>query len=226
VSQPREAQRAARSSREWLDDLSSSGARKDAAVADLREYLLRAVLVYLTRHRSDLAVFDYEELRQFAEDWAQGSLLQVLDNLDTFRGDSKFTTWAYRIAVNLAAGELRRKRWNTLSLDEMVESGSSEASTQGDSGQPSPETEATRAQVWEVVRNVIDHGLTERQRTALTRIVLDGAPVEIVAEELDTNRNNVYKIVHDARKKLRRELESRDWSAQDMLDAFGGNAAH
>ena len=190
-------------------------------MADLRDYLLRAVLVYLSRHRSDLAGFDYEELRQLAEDWAQLAVLQVLGSLSTFRGDSKFTTWAYRVAINLVAAELRRKRWETVSLEGLRETESPGAAARGEASGPTPESQVSRGQVWAVVEHVIATDLTDRQRTALTRIVLEDVPVEVVAAEMGTNRNNLYKIVHDARRKLRRELEARGWSADDIWQAFG-----
>lgn len=213
-------QPAARSNEDWLVELRDHGPRNAAALADLREYLLRAILVYLTRQRSDLGAFDYDELRQLAEDWAQQSLLQVLDSIDSFRGDSKFTTWAYRISVNLAAAALRRKRWESLSLESLTESESPDVALKEDTTTLSPEIQVTRRQVWAVISSIIDTELTDRQRTALTRIVIEGVPVEVVADQLGTNRNNIYKIVHDARKKLRRELEARDWRADDVLRAF------
>jgi RNA polymerase sigma-70 factor, ECF subfamily len=209
-----------RTNAEWLAELGAADARSDATVSELRDYLLRAVLIYLTRHRSDLTGFDYEELRQFAEDWTQLALIQVLDNLDSFRGDSKFTTWAYRVAINLAAGELRRKRWENVSLEGLAESDSPDLAVTEDTALPSPESELTRDQIWSTIQGIIDRDLTERQRIVLTRIVLEGVPVEAVADSLGTNRNNIYKIVHDARKKLRRELEAAHWTAEEMLGAF------
>jgi RNA polymerase sigma-70 factor, ECF subfamily len=206
---------------QWLADLRATGPRHEAALARLREYLLRAVLVYLTRHRSDLAGYDFAEVRQFAEDWTQQALIQVVASIDRFRGDSRFTTWAYRIAVNLVAGELRRKRWDTLSLDEMAEKGAPEGESDEDNAVRSPESEIIRRQIWATIQHVIDTDLTARQRDALTQIVLDGVPVEVVAARLATNRNNIYKLVHDARKKLRRELEARHWTPEEMLAVYG-----
>jgi RNA polymerase sigma-70 factor (ECF subfamily) len=210
----------ARTNDEWLTELGASGIVLDTAITDLREYLLRAVLVYLTRHRSDLSVFDYDELQQFAEDWAQQALIQVIDHRESFRGDSKFTTWAYRVAINLAAGELRRKRWDNLSLDTLTEAESPDVGLKEDTATPSPEDQIAREQIWDTIEDIIQHDLTDRQRTVVTRIVIEGVPVEIVADELDTNRNNVYKLMHDARKKLRGALESRGWAADDVLGAF------
>jgi len=209
-----------RGNAEWFADLRATGTRQEAAVSELRDYLLRAVLVYLTRNRSDLATYDYEDLQQLAEDWAQQALIQVLDKLDTFRGDSKFTTWAYRVAINLVAGSLRRKSWENVSLEALTESDAPDISLREDVSLATPEDQVARSQVWEVIMHVIQTELTERQRTALTRIVFDGVPVEVVADQLNTNRNNIYKIVHDARKKLKLELERRHWTAEDVLMAF------
>lgn len=204
----------------WIASLQATGAVRDEAIQALRTYLLRAVLVYLTRHRSDLSVFHYDELRQLAEDWTQEAVLQVLNNLDSFRGDSKFTTWSYRVAINLVAGELRRKRWETTSLDALELSRSAEIQQRLDDRNETPEAGLTRGQIWEAVESVLLNELTDRQRTVLTRVVLDGEPVEIVATDMGTNRNNIYKIVHDARKKMKQAIETRGWTAEEVLDAF------
>lgn len=204
---------------QWLAELGADGRRQEQAVARLRAYLLRAILVYLSRQRSDLAHFDYDELRQLAEDWAQQALVQVLGHLDSFRGDSKFTTWAYRIAINLAAGELRLKRWQNVSLDSMSEGDTPEIELQ-DTDTLRPEQSLTRHQVWDAIDQVIANDLTDRQRTVLQRVVFDGIPGEQVAAEIDTNRNNLYKILHDARQKIKRRLAALDWSTEDILAAF------
>lgn len=211
-----------RSNAEWLHDLRATGTVRDEAIVDLRAYLLRAVLIYLTRNRSDLAGFHYDELRQLAEDWTQEALMQVLANLDSFRGDSKFTTWAYRVAINLVAGELRRKRWENASLEALTESESPDLSLKMDDTSVTPESSLTRGQVWAAIHSVIESDLTDRQRTVLTDVVFDGVPIEVVAASLDTNRNNIYKIVHDARKKMKQSMEARGWSADDVLAAFSG----
>jgi RNA polymerase sigma-70 factor (ECF subfamily) len=206
----------------WLDDLGSTGHRRDRAILDLRDFLLRAILVYVSRQRSDLAGLDFDELRQLAEDWAQLALLKVLEQRQGFRGDSKFTTWAYRVAINLVAGELRRKRWADVSLDALTDAGAPESRLRGDDELPGPEARVTRTAVWEAVRLAIDEDLTERQRAVITRVVLDDIAPEALAVELGTNRNNIYKILHDARRKLKRSLLDRHWSAEEMLAAFAG----
>lgn len=208
-----------RSNRDWLADLAAGSPARDGAIVDLRDYLLRAILVYLTRRRGELGRFDHDELRQFAEDWTQQALIQVLGGIETFRGDSRFTTWAYRVAVNLVAGDLRRRRWADQSLDELTESSSPDVAVRHDASALSPETEVGRQQIWEAIQTTLETALTERQRSALTR-VLEGVPPEVIAEELGTTRNNVYKIVHDGRRKLRDALRALDMPEEDIVRAF------
>ena len=153
------------------------------------------------------------------------ALLKVLDQLDGFRGESKLTTWAYRVSINLVAGELRRRRYRDLSLDGLVEAAPGESALQLDADSPSPEARLSRSQVWDAVSRAIEQDLSERQQHVIRRVVLDGAEPERVAQELGTNRNNVYKILHDARRKLKRSLLARNWSSEEMLAAFASSDA-
>lgn len=216
-----------RDNESWLRDLSSGASGRDQAIADLRRYLLRVVLVYLLHRRAELARLSFEEARQLAEDWAQLATLKVLDEMDGFRGDSRFTTWAYRIAINVASADLRRRRWTERSLDEPAPRGDGNE----DEGRiaeprepgPGPEDLLDRAAAWEVIRLAVAEDLTERQRQVLTRVVLDGQTPEAVAESLGTNRNNVYKLLHDARNGLRRAIERRGWRPDDIMASFAGS---
>jgi RNA polymerase sigma-70 factor (ECF subfamily) len=146
----------------------------------------------------------------------------VLDNLEGFRGESKFTTWAYRFVINEAAGELRLHRWRTLSIEAVV-SESQEITLLhflSDRSAPDPETAAAQTEILLLMERVIQEDLTERQRVALVSVKLRGVPVDVVAERLDTTRNNVYKLVHDARRKLKAGLERRHYSEADVLAIF------
>lgn len=215
------ASRSLRSNAEWLSDLRNEETQA-AALADLREYLLRAVFLYLDRYREDLMRLDRRELEHLAEDFAQDALLQIQDNLDTFQGKSKFTTWAYRFVVNVAAGELRLHRWRTLSIETLV--GEQEIplfTFLSDQEAPDPETVAARNQILAVIRHIIDEELTERQRFALVNVHFRGVPTAEVARQLHSTPNNVYKLVHDARKKLKNGLQQRRYSEADVLSIFG-----
>lgn len=213
-----------RTNEHWLRDLQSEGALRSAAVQDLREYLLKAVFLYYHRRRSDLAHLAREELAQMAEDAAQDALLKILDKLDTFRGDSKFTTWAYRVAINQAAGGLRQRRWNNVSLDALKDAAGETLppllATLEDPTASDPDTRVTRNQIWELINNVIQNEFTERQRTVFLNQYFHDVPPAVIAEQLGTNRNNVYKIAHDARMKLKDQLLQLGLSEDEILAAF------
>lgn len=213
-----------RTNEEWLRDLQSEGFAQTEAVEDLREYLLKAVFLYYHRRRSDLSHLARDELAQMAEDVAQDALLKVLDNLDTFRGDSKFTTWAYRVAINQAAGGLRRRRWDNLSLDAMKEAAEETLppllATLEDPTAGNPDERVARNQIWSLIHDVIENEFTERQRTVFVNQYFHGVPPGVIAERLDTNRNNIYKISHDARVKLKDRLLQQGLSEDEVLAAF------
>lgn len=209
----------------WLTGLRGGPAEREEALTALRDYLLRAVYVYLLRRRGDLAHLDADEVAQLAEDCTQEALMIVLREIDRFRGDSRLTTWAYRIVINLAMGKLRRLHWRDVSLEAASESedGTPRAWTPED---PAPPLErvAEQAQTLATLKQIIDQDLTQRQRRVLVDIVLRDLPSEQVAERLATNRNNIYKILHDARRKLNRRLEELDLSPAYVLDLFSGGA--
>jgi RNA polymerase sigma-70 factor (ECF subfamily) len=210
-----------RSNEQWLEDLKDEQAQTEA-LADLREFLLRAVYSYLNRHRQDLTHLDRQELESLADDYCQEALLQILDKLDTFRGESKFTTWAYRFVINAAAGDLRLHRWRTLSIETLAREQSVPLFTFiSDERAPDPETMAARNQILELLYQIIDQDLTELQRFALISVHFQGIPVPVVARQLDSTPNNVYKLVHDARKKIKNGLQRFHYSEADVLAIFG-----
>jgi RNA polymerase sigma-70 factor (ECF subfamily) len=212
-----------RGNAEWVADLSSDE-RRSEALADLRKYLLRAVFVYLERHRPDLAHLERRDLEHLAEDFTQDALLRILDRLDTFRGESKFTTWAYRFVINIAASELRLHRWRTISIESLTvdQAEVSLLAFLSDEAVPDPETAAARSQIVALVQRVIEEELTERQRLALVGVHFRGVPVTEVARLLDTTPNSVYKLVYDARRKLKAALQRHHYSERDVLAIFGG----
>ncbi len=210
------------SNQDWLERLQGESLVREEAIVALRDYMQRAVYVYLLRRRSDLSGLHPTELSQLAEDYTQEALLIVLRELEGFRGDSKLTTWAYRIVINLAIGKLRRKHWRDISLEHSLsdEDRPSLLTSLEDESSADPQAAIEQRQVLERLRSVISESLTERQRTVLTGIVLEGASTAAMAARLDTNRNNIYKILHDARKKLRGCLEEMGVTAQQSLAAF------
>ena len=214
-----------RTNQEWLADLRAGEAIRAEALVDLRERLRRGLYYYLSRERSDLSDRSPDEIGQMAEDFAQDALLKVLDNLDTFRGESRFTTWAAKIAVRVAISELRRVRWKNYSLDTLTLEGEfmprlTETPSVSPSTPPHPEKATERQNVSQLIETAISETLTERQRTALVAAVIDDVPLDEVARRLDTNRNALYKLIHDARLKLRRHMEAEGLSLDYLMDLF------
>jgi RNA polymerase sigma-70 factor (ECF subfamily) len=202
-----------RSNEAWLDALSGSGPEQTAALADLRALLVRG-LGYAMADRPDVTEADIEG-------FVQDALLKVLDNLDSFRGESRFTTWAQKIAVHEAFTELRRKRWENVSLDDMI------AQYEGDFSPsvltapgPSPEQQVTQHGLLEIVMRLIAEELTDRQRRAMVAVVFAGMPTEEVARRMGTNRNALYKLMHDGRQRLKRRLLDEGISLGEALSAF------
>jgi RNA polymerase sigma-70 factor (ECF subfamily) len=187
--------------------------------------LQRSILYYLTHERSDLADRSGQELSQMADDLAQDATLRVMENLTSFRGDSRFTTWTTKIAVRLAISELRRARHKDFSLDDITADGDlqlegSEVSSITGSAPPDPEVATERAEVLDKIDRALSEILTPRQYQALAAIALREIPMDIVAEQLGTNRNALYKLLHDARRKLRSYLESQGLPLDYMLELF------
>ena len=172
--------------------------------------------------RSDLNRLAEIELQQMSEDFGQEALLKIQANLDSFQGKSKFTTWAAKIAANHTISELRRAKWRDFSLDALTESGTSlQEILSVPSGQGSnPATESERLQVWEAISDVINNQLTDRQRQALVAVRVENVPISEVARAMHTNANNVYKLLHDARLKLKRSLLGLDLEPDYILKLF------
>lgn len=203
-----------RTNTEWLELL--SGEPDEAALLELRELLIRGLRYTLSSRLNT-------NLDAIVEDFVQESLLKILDKLDTFRGESQFTTWAQKIAVRVALTELRRRRWRDTSLDEMTTSRDGESFFEPkimSDPSPSPENRTTREGMIALVQNLIMEELTERQRQAMTMVMLEGMPLEVAAEKLDTNRNALYKLIHDARVRLKKKLGDRGMTSEDVLAVF------
>jgi RNA polymerase sigma-70 factor (ECF subfamily) len=205
----------------WLEELQEGHPGQVQAIEDLRRYLKRGVMAYL-HTRSDLNHLAEPELQQMSEDFVQEALLKIQAKLDTFQGRSKLTTWAAKIAGNLTISELRRAKWRDLSLDAITEAGTSlqEILVTDSSKSGNPSTESERGQVWDIIIEVINNDLTERQRQVLAAVQLNNIPMPEVARLLGTNVNNIYKIMHDARLKLKRRLQALDLEPQYILKLF------
>ncbi len=214
---------AERSNDQWLADLRAGGEAQAQALLDLKARLQRGIFYYLSRERSDLTHLSHQELTRMAEDLAQDATLRVIENLDSFRGDSLFTTWATRIAVRVAISDLRRARYRDFSLEDLTAEGDLlpvNANPLGGSPSPGPERAAEQAEVAAKIRAALYDVLTERQFRALVAVTMRGVPLEVVAEQMGTNRNALYKLLHDARRKLKAHLEAEGITTDYVVNLF------
>ena len=206
-----------RTNEQWLSDLSSEGAQKETAIEDLRVIIARGLPFALSRWLSPSS----PQFENLVEEVTQETLLRVLDQMHTFEGRSQFTTWVHKIAIRIALTELRRKRWQDSSLDEIVDDEEKPVSPSIlEDTAASPEEIAERNDMLERVRRVIDEELTDRQRRALIMLGMQGMPMEETARRLNTNRNALYKLLHDARLRLKQRLKTEGLDAQEVLAAF------
>ena len=201
----------------WLSDLRADGDIKAAAIEDLRANIAKGLPYALSRWLSP----SVPQFHALVDEVTQETLLRVLDQMGTFEGRSQFTTWVHKIAVRIALTELRRKRWRDTSLDELTEN-EDIPPPQGllEDTQASPENMAERADMLAHVRRIIEEELTDRQRQALTMLAIQDVPMEDAARKLKTNRNALYKLLHDARLRLKNRMVMEDISVHDVMSLF------
>jgi RNA polymerase sigma-70 factor (ECF subfamily) len=206
-----------RTNEQWLADLGSPGTRRETALADLHNILVSGLSRGLL-NRVNTAAPEFETM---AEDFAQEALLKILDNLETFAGRSLFTTWAHKIAVSVALTELRRKRWQDHSLESIMETESG-TYTPGFIADPAPEPEnaAMRAEMLAHVQQLINERLTDKQRTVLIESVINGQSTTAVAVKMNMKPNAVYKLLHDARVRLKHHLADEGLTPADVIGVF------
>jgi RNA polymerase sigma-70 factor, ECF subfamily len=188
-------------SHEWVSDLRSDGASHEHAVRRLHELLLRAARFEVARRRPTLPHLRGNELDDIALEAADDALMSVLARLDTFRGESRFTTWVYKFGLYEAAVKLRRRAWQGREIPIEPESWGMFASGLGE-----PDEEAEQSELLAAVQDGIRETLTPHQRTVLVALALNGVPIDVLAERLGSTRGALYKTLHDARAKLRAHL--------------------
>jgi len=200
-----------RSNQEWCDELRSP--QPDSAIADLRVVLLRGLRYGLAEHGVTAADL---------EDFVQDALVKILRELASFRGEARFTTWAQKVAVRVALTELRRRRWRDVSLQDLVagrDEGDFTPAVLTDSA-PDPGQVAVRGQVMDAIQRIIAEELTDRQRQAMIAVMQGGMPLQEVAVRMGTNRNAMYKLLHDARRRLQKRMLRENLSPQNVLALF------
>jgi RNA polymerase sigma-70 factor, ECF subfamily len=187
----------------WLSSLRASGEERELAVNRLHALLLRAARFEAARRRPILRGVGDRELDDLTVQAADDALVAVLARLDTFRGASRFTTWAYKFAIYQTSVALRRRAWRDREV--LLEPRS--WSFLPDRGEQ-PAEHAEVAEVLAAVREGIA-GLSPHQRHVLVALTVNDVPIDVLADRLGTTRGALYKTLHDARRKLRAHLAER-----------------
>jgi RNA polymerase sigma-70 factor, ECF subfamily len=200
-----------RTDAEWCAQL--AGEPSGAALAELRGLLLRGL---------SFALAGYSVTEGDLEDFVQDGLLKVLQELPSYRGEARFTTWAQKVCVRVALTELRRRRWRDVSLEDLVTSSeatdfTSEVLTDRTAD---PGKAATMQLMMAAVQRIIMEELTELQRTAMMAVMQGGMPLQEVADRMGTNRNALKRLRHDARRRVQKRMIDEGMTPQELLAMF------
>ena len=186
----------------WVEQLHAGHPRHDQAVARLHDILRRAARHELHRRRGQLGSASGPEVDDIAEQCADGATMNVLARIDDFQGLSRFTTWAYKFAIFEVSNKLARHAWRrhlpnseTLAWERLP-----------DTLAPGPAARAERREQLATLSEAIREALTPRQREVFVAIALNDVPIDVLALQLDSNRNAIYKNLFDARLRLRQRL--------------------
>ena len=194
---------------DWPNRLREGSENRDFAIQELRIYLLRGLTRSLThRYGGKIQV----------EDVAQVALIKILASLDSFQGRSRFTTWAMSIATRVGISELRRHYYRDVSFDQTSDSENRRYEVE-DTSALSAEQHAGKQALFQLLTQLIQDCLSEKQRIAING-TLEGLPMEEIAVRLSSNRNAVYKLVHDARLRLRQGFEENGIRAEDIASTL------
>jgi RNA polymerase sigma-70 factor (ECF subfamily) len=192
---------------DWVAALSAGGREQDDATRRLHELLLRAARFEVNRRRR--ALDSAADVDQVAADAAHDALMALTAKLHTYRGDSRFTTWAYKFALLEASVKVRRRAWREreVPLDP-------DAWTRVATSEIGPAASAERRELMDALRRGIEEELTPHQRLVLVAVTIEGVPIDVLAERLDSSRGAVYKTLHDARRKLRKHLSEKGFDIE------------
>ena len=201
-------------SREWLSSLRAEGQPATRRSSACMLLLLRGARFEVGRRQASLPHLRGGELDDIALEAADDALMSVLRRLDDFRGLSRFTTWAYKFALYEAAVKLRRRAWQEREVP-MEQEGWDLVASAG----LQPDQAAEQAELLTAIQRAIELVLSPHQRRVLIALAVDGVPIDVLAERLGTTRGALYKTLHDARRKLRRQLANDGYSLGSQLEA-------
>jgi RNA polymerase sigma-70 factor (ECF subfamily) len=191
---------------QWVRVLSGAGPAREAALASLHDLLLRIARGELRRRGAQLQITG-PELDDLAYQAAADALLAIVVKLGQFRGESKFTTWAYKFVIFEVSAKIGQHFWTSPAVPMDAEDWERLRDRFG----PDPARETERRELAGAVRRAVDECLTPRQRQIFVAIVLNGVPMDAAVSELNSTRNAIYKTMFDARRKLRAALAAKGY---------------
>ena len=201
-------------SRAWIDSLGGNGSEREPAIEVLHGLLLKAARFEVNRRSTKRSPLRWGNRDDLAQQSADDALVAVLSKLDDFRGESRFTTWAYKFALLEVGSKLRRRAWQRREIPLEPESWLLIADRHS-----TPPRDLETAELLAVLREAIQHDLSHRQRQVLVATTLNDVPIDVLAERLGTTRGALYKTIHDARHKLRAALTARGLGVGEYLEA-------
>jgi RNA polymerase sigma-70 factor, ECF subfamily len=203
-------------SRDWVAQLSSAGAERELAIAELYGILLRAARAEVARYSAAPAQLSGADHDDIARESAGDAMISILRRLSDFRGESRFTTWAYKFVIVEAGVKLRRRAWQGREITLDAEQWPLLADRS-----PSPHQHAEAMDLLKAMREEIESKLSARQREVVVALALNEVPIDVLAERMNSSRGAIYKTLHDARQKLRSALAARghlidgdDWGGE------------
>jgi len=194
-----------RESRVWIERLSAGGPDHERAVAELHALLLRAARFETGRRYAALPHLRGGDMEDLAQQSADDALVAILRKLGDFRGESRFTTWAYKFALFEAAANVRKRAWQGREIPQKAEIWPLIA----DDHRRTPHDDAESAEQLAALGEAIQRELSPHQREVLVAVALEEVPIDVLAERLGTTRGALYKTVHDARRKLTATMSAR-----------------
>jgi RNA polymerase sigma-70 factor, ECF subfamily len=188
----------------WLERLAPSSPQREAAVVELHALLVKAARFEVNRRRDALPHLRGDDHEDLAQQSADDALMAILRKLDDFRGESSFTTWAYKFALLEAGVKVRRRAWQgkEIPLEEEGWAVLADAAAPIQRG-------AENVELFGALREEIEQSLTDHQRDVLVSVTLNDVPIDVLAERLGSTRSALYKTLHDARRNLRTALTER-----------------
>jgi RNA polymerase sigma-70 factor (ECF subfamily) len=199
------------SSRELHERLSANGREREAAVVELHALLLKAARFEVNRRHDSLPHLRGGDHEDLAQQSADDALLAVLGKLGEFRGESRFTTWAYKFALLEAGVKVRRRAWQGREVPLEDQAWAVLADARRGVAHETETRDLIAALGKEIKRSLSAH-----QRAVLVAVTLNGVPIDVLAERLGSTRGALYKTLHDARRKLRDALAQRGLDVSEI----------